>query len=215
MERVSRQAWLVAMVIGLGAVTAEARPVSFVGSKMPMVSAQPWQVATSVGFTPARWASVGAGYQWMLRADGAAQFASADVNLLLKRWNLENWQANAFLLASAGALWKPDFSVEPAGSLALEVDAESRHLLVLVQGRYLRSLGGFEDPQVLGRVGFAPFTAEYDEINPWVIVQYQYMPRFADRHVITPMLRLMYRAVLVELGSSLRGDFLLNFTAEI
>jgi hypothetical protein len=202
------------MLVALAA-TAQARPVSFVGSRMPMLAAQPMMVGTSVDFTPTRWLSSGLGYTWMHRRDGDVQYANAELNLLLHRWNLDDAQANAYLLTTAGALWRPESLVDPAGSVGLELDAETRTLYGLVQGRYLRSLGGYDDTQVLARFGAAPFTSEYDELNVWIILQYQWMPRFHTQHVVTPMVRLMFKSLLLEFGSSVHGEWLFNFTSEL
>ena len=125
-----------------------------------------------------------------------------------------DWQANLFLTAAPGGL-KHEGSVSGAGLAAIEADAESRRWYVLGAARYLRSLQGFEDFQATGRVGLAPFLAEFEQINPWVVLQYQYMPGFQNKHVVTPMLRLLYQGVLLEVGSSLRGEWTVNFSAEL
>jgi len=194
---------------------AYARPVSFKGSTMVMSQSQPMMVTVAADHTPVRWFSFGGTYQWMHRATSHADFLGAELNFLAFRWNEQEWQANAFLTLAAGGLRDRSRPLDFAGLIAAEADAESRHLYVLVSGRYLRGLGGFEDPQLLGRVGVAPFAAEYEEINPWVVLQYQYMPRFSQPNVVTPMLRLLYRSVLLEVGSSLRGEWVINFSAEL
>lgn len=195
---------------------AQARPVSFVGSKMPMLRAQPMMVEASLDFTPIRRLSIGATYDWMRRANSEElACAGVDLNFLLWRMNGEDLQANAFFLSTWGALVPPSGSIAPAGILSIEADAESRRLYGLVQARVLRSTTGIEDRQLIARAGVAPFVGEFTEINPWIIVQYQYMPSFNRVHTITPMVRLMYLNILVEVGASLRGEPLVNFTAEI
>jgi hypothetical protein len=48
-----------------------------------------------------------------------------------------------------------------------------------------------------------------------VVLQYQYMRQFRNRHILTPMVRLLYQNVAVELGMSLRGEASINFSAEL
>ena len=67
---------------------------------------------------------------------------------------------------------------------------------------------------MVARAGVAPFVAGFQDLNPFFVVQYQYMPRFAQPHVVTPMLRLLYRSALLEVGMSLRGEPLVNVTTE-
>lgn len=204
---------LLALACGLP-LEAAARPVSFVGSKMVMLSGQSMMSSLSVDTTLGRGVALGATYGWMQRRSDVLDHAAVDLNLLLWRLNGQGYQANAFLLGNAGVLLERG-AARPAGALSLEVDAESRRFYALAQVRYLRSLDGrTEDVQGVARVGAAPFVAEFTEINPFFIVQYQYLPRFAQAHVVTPMLRLLYRGVLLEVGISLRGEPLVNVTTE-
>jgi len=196
------------------AIEAGARPVSFVGSKMVMLSGQSMMSSLTVDTTLSRGFALGATYGWMQRQQDVLDYVAADLNVLLWRLNGQGYQANAFLLGNVGALLGRG-GVRPAGAVSLEVDAESRRFYGLAQVRYLRSLDGrTEDVQGLARVGVAPFLAGFTEINPFFVVQYQYLPRFAQAHVVTPMLRLLYRSVLLEVGISLRGEPLVNVTTE-
>jgi hypothetical protein len=183
---------------------------------MPMLRAQPMMVEASVDVTPLRRLSIGATYGWLRRRpEEELSFAGLDLNLLLMRHNGEELQANAFLLTTTGVLHDPRGATSPAAMASLEVDGESRGVYALAQARYLRSVAGTSDFQALGRLGVAPYQGEFDQLNPWIIVQYQYMPSFDRAHTITPMLRLMYRNVLLELGASLRGEPTVNFTGEL
>jgi hypothetical protein len=202
---------ILACALGL---EASARPVSFVGSKMVMLSGQSMMASLTVDATLVRGLALGATYGWMQRREDALDFAAADLNVLLWRLNGQGYQANAFLLGNAGVLLERG-AARPAGAVTLEVDAESRRFYGLAQLRYLRSWDGrTEDVQGLARVGVAPFLAGFTEMNPFLVVQYQYLPRFAQAHVVTPMLRLLYRSVLLEVGISLRGEPLVNVTTE-
>ncbi|MGQ0504539.1 MAG: hypothetical protein ACT4TC_04410 [Myxococcaceae bacterium] len=190
------------------------RPVSFVGSTMVMSTGQPMMASLTLDHTPFRRFSFGLNYQWLSRRDGPVHVLAPQSSLLAFRYNALEWQANAFATVALGGLRRAGQN-EAAGFVALEADAESRRWYVLAGARYLRGVRGFEDFQATGRVGLAPFQGEFDVLNPWVVLQYQYMPGFDSRHVITPMLRLLYQGVQLEVGSSLRGEWTVNFAAEL
>ena len=61
------------------------------------------------------------------------------------------------------------------------------------------------------RVGHAPYLAEYDELNIWLMLQYMNHPRGLNRHMTTPIVRMFYKNVLWELGVSTDGTFIINF----
>lgn len=181
---------------------------------MAMTQLQPGMATASVDHTFARHLSLGVQYQWLNRSEGQLDLVGAEFNLLMFRHNAENWQANVFLTGAVGASLearRPFFS----GYGALEVDAESRRVLALASGRFLQTGSGQTDWQLLGRVGVAPVLGEADQLNPWVIVQYQYMPGFGAPHVVSPVVRLLYQGFLVEAGMSFRGDVFFSFAAEV
>ncbi len=201
-------------VLTCWASTVLARPVSFVGSTMGMAQVQPWAAIASIDHTFFRRVSVGVQYQWLNRTSGELNFSAPEVNVLLFRHNAEDWQANLFLTGAAG------MSIEArhpffAGYGALEADIESRRFLALASSRIFQSFSGQRDWQMLARVGFAPVVAEADQLNPWVMLQYQYMPSFATPHVVTPVVRLLYQGFLFEAGMSFRGDVFFNVAAEV
>jgi hypothetical protein len=181
---------------------------------MAMSTSQPMMTTLTVDHTPFRRVSFGLTYQWLNRMDGELDLVAPEVNVLAFRHNALDWQANLFLTGAAGAVWRQR-SANPAGLVMIEADAESRRWYVLGAARYLRTLNGVQDLQALGRVGLAPFVAEYEQINPWFVVQYQYLPAFHHRHMVTPMIRLLYQGVLLEVGASLQGMWSLNFSAEL
>jgi hypothetical protein len=195
-------------------LSAQARPVSFVGSTMAMAQIQPSMSLVSADYTFGRRISLGAQYQWLKRASDEIDFAGPEINVLLFRHNALDWQANIFLSGAFGAAFE---AKQPllAGVALLEADAESRRLYGLVSARFLQSGSGLQDFQMTARVGLAPVLAEANEINPWFILQYQYMPQFTNVHVVSPVMRLLYQGFLFEAGMSLRGEVFFNVAAEL
>jgi hypothetical protein len=50
------------------------------------------------------------------------------------------------------------------------------------------------------RAGFSFYNAEYDEVQPWLIVQAKRETGWTRERSITPMLRLIHKAYFLELG---------------
>jgi hypothetical protein len=196
------------------ASSAFARPVSFVGSTMFMAQAQPFMASVSVDHTFFRRLSFGLQYQWLKRTAGEVDFAGPEFNLLLFRHNADDWQANVYLSGALGASFearRPYLS----GYGSIEADAESRQLYALASARILQTQNGVQDVQAMVRVGFSPVLAEADQLVPWVLLQYQYMPGFQNPHMISPVVRLLYQGFLLEAGVSIRGDVFFNVAAEV
>jgi hypothetical protein len=60
------------------------------------------------------------------------------------------------------------------------------------------------------RLGFSPRTAPFEDLQTWFMVQAMVIRDIRDEVLVTPMLRFFYHNVLWELGSSTRGDWMLN-----
>ncbi len=190
------------------------RPVSFLDSTMVMATGQPMMSGLSLARTISRRFSFGLSYLWMNRRRDRVNLLAQEVSLLAYRHNALNWQANAFATVGIGGL-KSVGDIREMALVAVEADAESRHWYLSANSRYILSRQKFEDLQAALRAGLAPFVGEIDQINPWVVLQYQYMHQFRNRHVLTPMLRLLYQNIALEMGTSFRGEWTVNFSAEL
>jgi hypothetical protein len=65
------------------------------------------------------------------------------------------------------------------------------------------------------RVGFSFYEVDYDEVQPWLILEVRRMKGLSDKTEITPMLRLIHNRYFVELGvnnsSQVRANFMYIF----
>jgi hypothetical protein len=61
------------------------------------------------------------------------------------------------------------------------------------------------------RVGFSPKMADFKDLQTWVMLQGMYTPDVDRKVMLTPLLRFFYHNVLWEMGSSTRGEWMLNF----
>ena len=144
--------------------------------------------------------------------EGERTFYIPQANFLLKRWNELDSQANIYLSVGHGGE-KINSSFKDTSALALEADWESRKYYVSAREDILISHknSGKNIYQTKLRAGFAPYLAEFDEMNAWFILQLDKSNKMDDEFKITPFIRLFYHNVLTEFGVSSKGDAQFNF----
>ncbi len=189
-----------ALVFGAGA--AVAAPMGFKGSVMAMGDFSPnWREAWANYAFTARDA-MGAGGLYMRSDDETRSRTMAELNYtrLLQRWNLEDAQANVWLFAGIGSIRGNDFAGPKfAYAPGVQVDYETTRVYVAATARLYRASGLNHDFGSL-RAGFSFFEADYDEVQPWLLVEARRMRGLSDKTEITPMLRLIHNRYFVELG---------------
>lgn len=126
------------------------------------------------------------------------------LNHLLYRYNGEDSQGNIYLHGGIGAL--KERSLYQAG---IEGDWESRVLYTSLKHLEFHG-GGLDRSMTQARLGISPKIAGYKELQTWFMVQGMVIRGVEDTLMITPMLRFFYHNVLWEVGSSTRGDWMLN-----
>jgi hypothetical protein len=130
-------------------------------------------------------------------------------SVLLFRWNHPNFQANVYSYGGFGGSWSRDqhgTSVFYGG----EADIEDRRFYFSAASQALH-LSEFRTQRALKvRAGISAYLAEYNEPAAWGIFQYEWKPGSDVRHEFTPLMRVFYKNVLLEAGSSIKGDWLLN-----
>ncbi len=117
-----------------------------------------------------------------------------------KRWNMPHAQANLWLLAGLGQIKGNDF----AGSKALfapgvQVDYETTRIYVAATARLYRAEGIRHDYGSV-RAGFSFYEVDYDETQPWFILEARRMKGLSDELEITPMLRFIHNRYFIEAG---------------
>lgn len=146
--------------------------------------------------------------QWRLSQSGIHQETGfLKLNHLLWRLNEEDSQLNLYLHGGAG-LGDKKFSQDKnvfGFMTGVEGDWETRDLFVA--GKYLQFHDTFLS-QV--RLGISPRKASFEELQTWFLLQGMVVRDIQDTVMITPMLRFFYHNVLWEMGSSTRGDWMLN-----
>lgn len=148
--------------------------------------------------------------------DSKSEFHVPRLNFLLKRWNERDSQGNIYLSAGSGL---ERFNLQNTSTHLGEVamDWESRKYYTAFSHLYLKrdQLGNLSLPQsdynhTKVRLGFAPFLADFEDLNIWFITQF-------DRHngenqiEATQFLRFFRKNVLWEIGADFNGSMAFNF----
>jgi hypothetical protein len=181
---------------------ANAAPMGFKGSVMAMGDfSQNWRESwVNYAFTARD--AVGAGGIDMRSDDKSKSRTLVELNYtrLLKRWNLEDSQANVWLFAGVGTIRGNDFSGSRfAYTPGLQVDFETTRVYLAATARLYRASGLNHDFGSV-RVGFSFYEVDYDETQPWLVLEARRMRGLSDKTEITPMLRLIHNRYFVELG---------------
>lgn len=188
---------------------ARAHPVSFVGSTVVWTSNQPQQSRLHLNFTSQPWLAFGMTYDRIDQPEGTANIAYPQVNVLAQRWNLSEAQANIYF---TGGLGYGDFRnrTRLAGEVSLTLDYETRSEFVMLMAERVHLLESRDFDHVMLKTGLAPYLADYGELQNWLMLEIDWRPYQEEPWMVTPLFRFFYRNVLWELGSSLRGDWMLN-----
>jgi len=195
-----RLAVFITMVLSAG--LAAAAPMGFKGSVMTMGDFGPNWKESWVNYALTARDAIGVGGLSMRSDDGTRTRRLAELNYtrLLKRWNLADAQANVWLFAGVGDIRGNDFG---GSKLALapgvQVDYETTRVYLAATARLYRATDLNHDFASV-RAGFSFYEADYDEIQPWIVLEARRMRGLSDKTEITPMLRLIHNRYFVELG---------------
>ena len=190
---------VIALIASAG---AHAGPMGFKGSTMAMGDFSPnWQEAwVNHAVTPRD--AFGAGVVLMRSDDKrlSRNFAELTYTRLLHRINGEHSQANLWLLGGVGRVTGNDFA-DSKTMLApgLSADYETTRLYVSASARLYRAPGVNHDFASV-RTGFSFYEVDYDQTQPWLIVEARRMRGLSEKLELTPMLRLIHNRYFVEFG---------------
>jgi hypothetical protein len=194
-------------------VPVAAAPIGFKDSWMTMVDLSPnWQ---EVGFNHAVTSKDAFGATALnMRSDDETKrrtLLELTYTRLLQRWNLRDAQANVWFFAGAGAMRGNDFAgSELAWSPGVQVDYETTRIYLAATARLYRSDELKHDYGSV-RAGFSFYEVDYDEVQPWLIVEARRTRGLSDKTELTPMLRLIHNRYFVELGVNTDGQPRANF----
>lgn len=209
MKTIRRLALLCVLLSG----SASAGPMGFKDSWMAMGDFGPsWREGwVNFAFTPRD--ALGGGALWMRSDDElrTRQFVEATYTRLLRRWNAPHSQANLWFVAGVGSVTGNDFAGARAmAAPGVQFDYETTRIYTAVSARLYRAEGLNHD-YAAARAGFSFYEVDYDETQPWLIVEARRMRDLSDKLEVTPMLRLIHKRYFVELGVNNSRQARLNF----
>lgn len=137
------------------------------------------------------------------------------VNYLAKRWNNEDSQGNFYISGGAGAE-KYNSNVYGVRMAEVVLDWESRKYYTSLEHLYFSrdnknhlTWTERDDHRTKLRLGFAPFLADYNDLNIWFITQFSKQNN--QTPLTTQFLRFYIKNVLWEIGADLNGGYAFNF----
>lgn len=161
-------------------------------------------------FTP-KWAT-GVNHWRFTKDNKNTEMGLVRLNHLLWRHNGEDSQANIYLLSGFGMvdseIGRRDTREVYMGGF--EADWETRTLFAALKYYQFSSPALTDISMTQARIGFSPFESGFENLQSWFMLQAMVMPEVENGVVLTPMLRFFYKNVLWEMGSSARGDWMLN-----
>lgn len=193
---------IASVLLALAAGAASAAPMGFKDSWMAMADLSPdWKEAwINYAFTARD--AFGAAALSMRSEDGEHKrdLVEANYTRLLHRWNLPEAQANVWLFAGLGGIRGNDFDgTRLAVAPGIQLDYETTRIYLAATGRLYRAEGINHDFASV-RAGFSLYEVEYDEIQPWLVLEARRMRGLSEKTEITPLLRLVHKRFFAEAG---------------
>lgn len=197
---------------------AFARPVSYSGGTTIMQNNNAVYNSLHVHYSPTFKYSVG--YKGEYFRDSRIAINMLQLNYLGKRWNKKESQANVYFKGGIGNfhldtnndLW--DFKGKNAlgGFVGVATDWETRRYFASYENKYYAS-----DKHIMnefmqrGRLGIAPYLANYGSWHTWFMVDVMHLPEQKDTVIITPMFRFFKGTHMFEFGLSDGKQIMFNF----
>lgn len=126
------------------------------------------------------------------------------------RWNRPDSQANLWFALDVGTTRETHPSghrmADRTGWMPMvQFDWETTRLYTLVSAATLRGKGGLQYDTYKAQAGFSFYEVNFDEWQPWLVVEAKRMPRFDDKVEVTPFLRFILKSLYVEVGANTEG----------
>ena len=142
-----------------------------------------------------------------MRPDGQRALENYELTYtrLLRRWNLPHAQANIWFFGglgetSGGTLGRARLTASPG----LQVDYETTRVYGAFNARTYRG-EEVNFSLMSARAGFSFYEVDYEQTQPWFILEARRMSYVSDDMEITPMLRLIHKRYFVEAGANRAG----------
>ena len=206
--------WVIALIL-LSSRLVFAAPMGFEGSTMTMGDFnQNWR---EVGFNYAITSRDALGLTHLeFRSDDHKDKREVDTlnyTRLLSRWNLTDAQSNLWLFMGLGeirgSIDNQNIDSKVIASPGFQFDYETRRVYFATTHKLYRASNLNHDTTSI-RAGFSFYEADYDQTQPWFILETRYTNQISDKIQVMPMLRLINKNIFVEGGVNNSGQPRLN-----
>jgi hypothetical protein len=193
---------------------ARAMSVAYQDSIGLMSWNQPMMTQWVINYSVTSWLAPAAEYYGLRGGIGDREFYFPQIGFLVKRWNDLESQANVYANVGYG-VERRNGNTSGALNTELQVDWESRKYYLDAELQAVRLVKS--DPYNFTRLraGFAPYLADFEHIQSWLILQVERNSSLSAQTTVTPLIRLFYQNLLIETGASLKGEFNFNFMIHI
>ena len=197
---------------------AESKPIAYAhGTTVMAEYGAGTMTELQVFYAPRYFLSAGAGYLTLESELDASKvdIAYARLNYLVKRWNLDDAQANVFAWGGAGNARIDDSRNELAWNAGMQFDFETRRI-------YASAKSDYHDGQSFShridtvQLGVAPYRHDYEGLATWFVVQGRnYTGGIRENVEWALLLRLFKGSAWIEAGPTTDGKlqamFMVNF----
>lgn len=186
----------------------QARPVSYPGGYTAMFTNDGDANAVHLHYSPS--AKYSLGYRFEHQRDEDYELHAMQGNVLLKRWNNPDSQANFYLKSGLGFADGSDGD-SLAGFTGIAADWEDRRFFTSYENRVVEAgdVDSFFMQQA--RVGVAPYIGDYGDLHTWLMVQVHHRPEAEDAVTVMPLVRFFKGVHLAEVGMNNQGKVLFNY----
>lgn len=210
--RMAKTGLLIAASLLLISPKAEAKPISYVGGTMAMQENDETGHTLSLDYTIDPQFAVGL-YAKKETGGKAFETIGPQLNTLIKRWNLPEGQGNIFNMTGAGVS-RYHGDNEASAWTSMLADYETRRIFTSYELRLMYAGDIEKSAWQRARVGFAPYLANYDDLNTWLMLQVDHHPAKNESLVVTPLVRFFYKTTLVEAGYSSNNHAMFNWVLQ-
>ena len=170
----SLRRWAAMALLSLLPLLATAKPIAFAKGTTVMAERGAGTMnEVQLFYAPRYWYSAGGGWLELTSDDGRKQrhITYLRGNLLAKRWNLPNAQANVFVWGSLGRATGNDFEGSTlARNAGVQADYETRRVYGAFRSD-LQESDRFSHRIDTLQLGWAPYKHDYDTLATWFVVQ--------------------------------------------
>jgi len=195
------------------ATQLSAAPLGYKNSWMVMGDFSKTYQELSANYSTTANDAFGVSVSAMQTEDSVSRRQNAEVVYTRKvaRWNLPNAQANIWFIGGLGSTTGNTFSGSKAmASPGLQVDYETTRFYSMASARVYAAQGATSNITT-ARLGASFYEVDYDEPQPWIVVEARRMTFVSNQYEFTPMLRVIHNRYFVEAGANLSGQLRFNF----